>query len=681
MKSIFHLLIILLLVSSCKHDFEKPSWNTDLTTPLAYSQLNILDLVNDSSIRFDTLSDNSLKLIFITELINFELDSLIDLESISTSKNVKLETINFSNTTVSHEVTLGSLIASIDFGTLLFPNGGNAVIPAYSDLLNDTFPIDANEYFEEMTFIDGFIDLKINNQLPTDLSNVQLELRNKNESTSIVTMNIPLLPSGQTAIETASLAGQTLSGDLEAEILSADIVGTSPNSVTIDYSDALIAEIVIRDINLQEGIAIFPSQQIFDEDTVVAFEIGDVRLQRVVVDEGGVEVVGVSTIQDTIKIEYSIPGATLNGQPFEFYYQLPPAPVGGSISVTKFFDFSGYEIDMTGKLGDTINTIYTESQGWIDSSGVITHISLEDSVFNTITIKEIIPERAYGFLGTDTFQESYSSEFIDFSNFEGEIDLSQVDVTISTENYVGANANVWITNFSAQNNSGTLDLISSNLSSPFNISSASENNQANQANPPITPSENALLFDEKNSNIDAILESKPELLNFDFELVLNPNSNQDSGFIYKNYGITSDLEIGVPLALSASHIVLRDTIDIDINVENLFEGSFTLVAHNTYPIDAQIKMTLLDQNGMILEELNSDQVLLASEVNANGKTSVPTTSELTYPFTSISESLNQCQHIAFEIKLNTQPENQPVTIYSDYTIDLKLIANFNYSLD
>ena len=121
------------------------------------------------------------------------------------------------------------------------------------------------------------------------------------------------------------MAGQTLFGNLEAEIISADIVGTAPNSVTIDYSDALTAKIVIRDIELQEGIAVFPSQEIFDEDTVVAFDIGDVKLKRVLVAEGGVEVVGVSTIQDTLKIEYKIPGTTLNGQPFEFYFELNPA--------------------------------------------------------------------------------------------------------------------------------------------------------------------------------------------------------------------------------------------------------------------------------------------------------------------------------------------------------------------
>ena len=678
MKFFLKLLCLLFFISSCKHDFEKPNWNTDLSTPIAFTELSIIDLVNDSSIRFDTLGDNSLKFIFTKELLNYKLDSLIKIEPISTTKNVKLETIKFSNTLITHEVTMGNLISSINFGALLFPNGSEAIIPAYSNLLNDTFPIDANEYFEEMTLNDGYVDLKIINQLPTDLSNVQLELRNENDITNIITMTIPLLESGQTAVETASLAGQSLLGNLEAEIINADVVGTAPNSVVIDYSDALIAEITIRDIDLQEGIAIFPSQQIFDEDTVVAFEIGDVRLNRVLVKEGGVEVVGVSTIQDTIKIEYKIPGTTLNGQSFEFYYRLPPAPVGGSIEVTKFFDFSGYEIDMTGQYGDTVNTIYTESQGWIDSSGVITHISLEDSVFNTITIKEIIPNIAYGYLGTDTFQESYNSDFVDFSGFEGQLDLSQVDVSLNTKNYIGTDANVWITNFSAENDVSTIELDGAPLSTPFYIESAME---TNNANPPIQPSENAVTFDEGNSNIDKIIESKPQKLNFDFELILNPGPSTNAGFMYKDYGVTANLEVGLPLSFSANQIVIKDTVEVELNVKDVNDGYFTLLTHNSYPLDAKIKILLLDQSDMVLSELLSDQIVQASEINELGKTIASTTSELTYPFESISESLNMCRKIAFEVILNTQPSNQHVTLYSDYTIDLKLIANFNYPID
>lgn len=678
MKSLLTYFTIFTLLISCRHDFEKPSWNTDISTPIAYTTLQLTDLVNDSSVNFDTLSDNSLLFVYQKEIINYTFDSLIKLEPISTTKNVKLETINFSNTAVSHAVTMGDLISSIDFGTLLFPDGGSAVIPAYSDLLNETFPIDANEYFEEMTFTDGYLDLTLTNGLPTDLSNVVLELRNEGQSTNIITMNIPLLASGESQTASESLAGQTLYGNLEAEIISADIVGTAPNPVTIDYSDALTADIVIRDIELQEGIAVFPSQEIFDEDTVVAFNIGDVRLKRVLVDEGGVEVVGVSTIQDTLKIEYKIPGTTLNGQSFEFYFELPPAPEGGSISVTKLFDFSGYEIDMTGKNGDTVNTIYTESRGWIDSSGVVTHISLEDSVFNTITIKEIIPFKAWGYMGKDTLTESQEVDFSDFSEFTGQFDLEHVEVNLLTENSLGATADVWIKDFKSINAQNEIALNSNLISSPISINSATENINSN---PEIIASNTSLIFNEINSNIDELIENKPHTIGVDFELMLNPTDSQKEGFLFKGYGVKSELQIEIPLSFSASNISLKDTVDVSFSVENIEQASFILLAENNYPIDATIEMVLLDQNGMVLENLSSEQIVQASEVDANGKTINSTSSELTFAFNNISESLSLCKKIAFEVKLNTQPSNQFITLYSNYSMDLKLVANFNYTIE
>ena len=216
MKYTLSYLFFLFFLFSCRHDFEKPTWATDVSTPIAYTNLSLTNIVNDSIIQFDTLSDNSLKFIYQKEIINYNFDSLIKLKPISTTKNVKLETINFSNTTVTHSITLGNLISSIDFGTILFADGSTAVIPDYSNLLNETFPIDANDYFEEMTFSDGQLDLTIDNGLPTDLTNVIIELRNEGETNNIITMNIPFLPSGESEITTESLAGQTLFGILEA---------------------------------------------------------------------------------------------------------------------------------------------------------------------------------------------------------------------------------------------------------------------------------------------------------------------------------------------------------------------------------------------------------------------------------------------------------------------------------
>jgi len=216
------------------------------------------------------------------------------------------------------------------------------------------------------------------------------------------------------------------------------------------------------------------------------------------------------------------------------------------------------------------------------------------------------------------------------------------------------------------------------LSSPISIGSATENPNSN---PEVTPSTSTVVFNEVNSNIDELIENKPHTLGVDFELLLNPDDNQDDGFLFKNYGVKSELQIEIPLSFSGSNIVLKDTADVSFSIDYIEQASFTLLAQNSYPIDAEIKMFLLDQNNMVLESLLSEQIVQASEVDANGKTITSTSSELTFAFNNISESLSLCKKIAFEVTLNTQPSNQFVTIYSNYAMDLKLVANFNYTVE
>ena len=127
-----YFLVFLLL--SCRHNFERPTWETDIDTPLIYSSLDFTNIINDSIIKFDTLNDNSLNLLF-QKIISYSFDSLINLKPISTTKNVKLETISFSNTTVTNSVTLGNLISSIDFGTHFIAQWWHS---SYSSLLRLT---------------------------------------------------------------------------------------------------------------------------------------------------------------------------------------------------------------------------------------------------------------------------------------------------------------------------------------------------------------------------------------------------------------------------------------------------------------------------------------------------------------------------------------------------------------
>ena len=63
------------------------------------------------------------------------------------------------------------------------------------------------------------------------------------------------------------------------------------------------------------------------------------------------------------------------------------------------------------------------------------------------------------------------------------------------------------------------------------------------------------------------------------------------------------------------------------------KASLTLIVQNSYPIDAEIKMILMDENNLAMESLFSEQIVQASEIDAFGKTISSTSSELHFVLT------------------------------------------------
>ena len=671
-------ILALILISACKHELEKPSWTTQWVAPLAHSSLSIHQLQQDSIVSWDTLENNSLQLVYHQELFKIAMDSLLNIPGKSKTKNVKLDSISFADIQINYPTTLGSIMTDLG-ATVFLPDGAQAIIPPYPNVLKDTLPIDASVYFEEMTLNEGILTVSLHNGLPSDLANINMVLCNAGSNSEIIQITLPMLPTGSTHQESVDLTGKTLYGELEVKIINVDMVGTA-NMVFIDYEDALTADILISNIVPFEGIAIFPDQQIFNEDTVVAFDIENAWLTEALVHSGGVSVLGTSTIQDTIKISYSIPSATLNGIPFELYLELPPAPVGGSVSDELFFDFSGYHLDLTGKYGDTVNTIYTNSTGWIDSSGVLTHISLEDSIFFTLSVHDIKPAFARGYMGEDTIKGNESTILDLFDGFQGSFDIEQLHVAISTENHIGATASIQIEEIIAINNSQSIHLTGTALNESLNIDPAIENPQSSTL--PVHPTFNILDLNQSNSNINELVELQPEKINIVYELLLNPDQNNQEGFLYKGYGFSSDIEISMPLSLIAENIVLIDTTIFEFNIpEELNNSSFTLLVENGFPLSANLKFQLLDENMQLLENLDENTIIEAASIGQNGRVTNPLKTEVFFPFNNSNGLFEHARNISFEVTFNTEPTDQHVRIFSDYMMKLTLIANHTQNIN
>lgn len=670
------LLNILFIVSSCefKEDYEIPSWDVAVSAPIASGSLGFNELLNDSSVSIDSLGDKSLIFVYQQDLVDYSFEDLVSINSISINNSAELGSVDIPNITFSQGVSFEEVI-SVDpynladgaFVDVTFPPF-NQQIPGI--IQNKTIQYDATEDFHMIYFNDGDLEFELTNGFDVDLENISVKIRTLTQSGTVVQLSsftIPVLTSNSTYTNIIDLSGKTMYGDIEILISNADLAAPS-TSFNVDYADQLLASVEIRDILMAQAQISTPYQVLVDDDTTFTFDTGDAQLNRILMSEGSIIMDIESDINAALIFEYRIPSATLNGQELNISREIP---AGGSLN--EIISLSGYELNLTGKDGNDYNTIYVESFAKIDSSDALVTVSFDDDISSNISIEGIALSAAWGFLGQDTITESTESSFVDLGNLNGDLDFEFIEVKMVTENYIGASADLNILRIESFTDESSILLESPSLASPFTIGSASES----QSQQPI-PATSEIIFDESNSNIDKIVESRPNSLAFDFEMILNgSNASQEDGFIYLDYGVNSELQVEIPVSFKATDIFIQDTVDVNLSVPDLIEnGSFSIIVNNGFPFTAEFKMQLINEDGALLTELVSENIVQASELDINGVTSQSTRSELRFPFEDLSDLLNNTNFIGVEAILNTEPSDQFVKLYSDYTIDFTIIANF-----
>ena len=662
----------ILIFSSCKHELETPSWDIDLITPIANSNVSIDQIViEDSLIEIQSNDSGLVSLFYQSNLEDIDFDSLINIDMIVPGKTERLDSINFPNISISDTISLGELVSTIPLGSILFPNGSSASIPFLPNVINaDTFNVNASDYFETMILSDGVLYFEIKNNLPVDISNISCSLVNSSNLNIIASFNFPLIVAGSSAIDSISLAGLSIDKNIEAIINNID-VNASNGNITINYADNLISKISLKNLQITEATAFFPQQELSREITETSFDLGDAQITEIGIKTGIVKISLISTIPDTGRIIYNIPSLKKNGIPFSTE-KIVPTTISGE-STDYIFDFQDYVLDLTGKDGriggDTVNTIYSELITYIDSTGELVTLNQLDS-FYYFTEFIFSPKYALGYLGTDTVE--FGPEIIENNIFNnivgGNIDLNNTELSVEINNYFGADANLVFTELTAENtNTGIMTTPTVDEDGNNFIGHEYYINRATLIN-----LENANIESSKTSiklNADEILSILPDKISTSLNVYLNPNgqsSNPD--FLFPEYPIDASIELKVPLNIIANDLHLRDTSDIDIQQnEDLEIDKVFLKIENGFPIDCDFNMILLDMNKNVIDTLFNNQFvssgLMQNNIVVEKSISIL---DATVP------NFDQIKNVVFDIKFNTDDVNNHVSIYNDYTIDFLL---------
>ena len=678
MKKTVYITLLSIFIFSCKHDLEKPTWEVDMITPIAHSEMSISDLINQNETIVDQQigSDSLVSLVYSADLLQTNYDNLLDIQSTTNEKMFRIDSVKFDDVVIEHNITIGSIITELGvLGPILYPDGQDRDIPAMLGVVqNDTIDIDASEYFETMTLYNGKMNLEITNGFPTDISNMSFMLYNSISLNLIATFNIPLIESGATYTESVSVAGETLDQIMLGIINNMDIEA-SGGLVPINYTDAISTTVSITEIQIMEATAYFPNQLLHEEIVEQSFNLGTTKLTEIGIKEGYISIIATSSLPDTISILYFIPSLTKDGVPFEELVKIPP-----NINTTPtslYFNCDGYIMDLKGQVGriggDTVNTIYSEMHIYLDSTGELETINRVDS-FNLYNEFNIVPEYAKGYIGQDTLlmspETKNTSIFESITN--GTIDLKEGNLNLSIQNYVGADASISFQQFSSDNTndnhpptSVTTDQNGANIiGNPYFIERATLNN------------ENIIIPTLININLDAsdMLEILPNQTTVAATFMLNPNGEQAvEDFLYIDYPISATLDASIPLSFIANNLTISKTIEIDLSSDTELEiDELYISIENGIPLSAKVDVILLDQHNNTLDTLVKNTNIICANTDTENKVTTASNNLITITNTEF----NNVKNMKIVASFTTSSITEHIDIYSYYIMKVNLSARF-----
>lgn len=208
----------------------------------------------------------------------------------------------------------------------------------------------------------------------------------------------------------------------------------------------------------------------------------------------------------------------------------------------------------------------------------------------------------------------------------------------------------------------------------------------------VTPTINTLQINHQNSNINDLISLLPNQLTYAFKIKLNdqvplPSPTSASDFLYYGDGISASFNAEVPLSISVNKLQLIDTVKVNygkVNVKNIQNGSIVVYYKNYFPIEAEVSIYALDSNKVMYDSLHITPIkITAGIINVQtNKVDKPSPGKNNLPFTpeKLKRILN-ARYYLIKANFSTLPTNQHVKIYNDYSLNIKLVGDFNYVID
>ncbi len=683
-KYCYYLAYIILIFVSCSRD--NPSWDVGLLTPLVKSSLSLKELVSDSTLQSD--SSGLVHLVYSRNINKISVDSFFSISDTTVSKSFAIDSLRLYNINVNYPFTLGSIAKQAGpIGSLIIGLNGNTLpIPAIGPLSVPKIEYNADTIFTSISLDDGKMDVRFENNLPIDITDVKFEIRNVNDNSLLVDGVFPLIKSRTTEAQTFSLMGKVFGSKLSIEVKNFSSPGSNNVPVLIDTSNSIIASLRVYDLRPNKATALWPAQNIIEQYLDFNLRRLNVQLTFAKIKSGKIFLKLKSTIDDTLHFYYDLPGATKNGNSFVIIKDLKPGTAANPSIIYEEYDFKGYDLDLSGTKKDTFNATPNTIIVRIDSTGIQKTFSKADNIEVELGFRDLKPTYARGYMGQDTFNLGPAEIDLDyFKDISGTINFSTASMNVVVENSIGTDlvGEIKLLKSINTNKNSKIDLNSSILNQTINIKRATDNNGSLPINSSITKID----LNKDNSNINSLISNLPDKIQYQIQMRSNPNGDLygRKDFIYDGELLDMNLELDIPLQLSAQGLSFMKLVDFNplgLDLENVIDGTLHFFVANGYPLGADLKLEFISLNGQNEKLEYLVDVIAAPGIQKSNFKVDPVESRNDIPIKATDiENLKKCTKIRISSTLNTRDYPQEVRIMDEFNLDLLLTASFNYKIN
>lgn len=660
---------------------EKAQWNTQILAPIAETSLGLTDLIADSLLMSN--ADGSYRLIYDYETM---LDSFGDYLNVPDTLNKVSVTLNqliLEDRTLIDTITLKEIMPESRF------LDGKTVQLDAQDIKNaGGQEIDITEaFFRKAKFKKGFLEIGIHNDLPVYVDRIIFKLYNKSNLAEIANDTFFDIAPFSSQFKSISLAGKEVDGVLIGELVRVT-TRASNGPVLIEANKGLRLELKVTQLEPEWATAVFPSQTLITENQEVTYKFGGPQVTLMRIKSGYVKMQVISTIEEEIVLNYTIPQSSYKGVPGTPLVQevrVPPAPKGKSSSIDKLFSIADYEVLYKGKdptQPPFVNTVYSELSARMESSGIERSIALTDSVFIIFGLVDIVPEFAIGDFGKKTYSINEKEAIKAFKNITGTLSLEQVTMSLLFENAFGIEADIDVEELNGINtrNGKSVKLYQPDLEKTITLGRAK--------NPPLIPSYKVLIFNNDNSTLKPFIENLPDELSTKFKITSRPRGSDNyTDFVFYDSYLKAGLRMDLPIHFGAAGLQLVQKKSWDPTkgkggVERIKSGTLKLLVENNFPLAAKIQIEFLDELGNVIttlfDDLHRGDIAAAEILPGQEKTKGPVSSIVSTEVNEAKMSLVKRATNFRIIATFDSPGALRYKIFDSYKLDMKLIGDFVY---